>query len=115
MLRNSRLGTYRPSTARHAVSGVDNTSPSGPHNHVQNAAATSSATSDTPTLWPYNHGSTTLEITSSRHKNKPNTSSGGVKPGKTATLNTSGNAHATHAPTYGMYRKQVPRNPHKAG
>ena len=50
--RNSNCGTYRPSTTMHTVSGIDSSSPTPPHSHVQKLAATITATGDSPVLDP---------------------------------------------------------------
>ena len=43
---------YLPMTTRHTVSGMARNSPTVPHSHVQNAAATSSAIGETPVRLP---------------------------------------------------------------
>ena len=47
---NSSRGTYFATTARQAVNGVANSSPTGPHSQVQNAIATSMASLEVPAL-----------------------------------------------------------------
>ena len=51
-LEKLQRSTCRPSTTRHMVSGVDSSRPTGPHSNVQKAAATMTATPESPVLWP---------------------------------------------------------------
>ena len=91
-------GTWRPSTTRQTVSGVDRSSPTGPHSVVQTTAATRTAIGESPVLEPYSHGSSTLLLNSSRLTNSAMVSSGGVHPGATANDRAMGNSAASTGP-----------------
>src|SRR5579862_2981911 len=58
-VRNSNSGTCFPRTASDTVNGVDNSKPTGPHNHVQKIAATSRANDEVPVRLPLTMGSNT--------------------------------------------------------
>src|SRR3990170_3624882 len=96
--KNSSRSTCRQSTTRQTVSGVDKTSPMGPHSAVQNVADATTATGDKPVLCPYTIGSITCPTTGSTTINSANVQSSMVQLGSTATESTSGNAAAMTAP-----------------
>src|SRR5262245_41488304 len=102
MSRNASCGTYFPITTSSTVSGVDSSSPTGPHSHVQNTADTSTATVDSPVLEPYSHGSTTLLLISSTTTNNAAVSTNWRKPGNAPIETISGNDAPIHGPMYGM-------------
>ena len=81
------------------MSGVDRSSPAGPHSVVQNTAATRTATGESPVLEPYSQGSSTLLLNSSRVTNSAMVSSGSVHPGAAANDNAIGNSAAITGPT----------------
>src|SRR5262245_42251483 len=101
MSRNSRPGTYRPSTTRHTVSGTESTRPAGPQSQLQNATDTSSAMSETPTVRRYTSGSRMRNIAGSSTTNSATTSNGFSQPLNTARLNAIGMSAAVQTPTYG--------------
>src|SRR5688572_33065780 len=94
-------GTCFPSTTRHAVIGVDSTSPSGPHSQAQITAARITATPDRPTLWPYRSGSMTLLLSSSTTMNSAATDRGCVQPDDVTRLPSRGRQAPLQRPTYG--------------
>ena len=97
--RNANCGRCRPITSRHTVSGVDSTSPTGPHSAVQNVAATISDMADRPVLAPYSQGSTRLLLMSSSTTMRASTQATIVHPGSTAKASSSGNTAPTSGPT----------------
>ena len=76
----------------HTVSGVESSNPTPPHSHVQNVAATMTATGDTPVLDPYRKGSTALLMVSSNSRNNPRTMLTGCQLWKAAIDSASGPA-----------------------
>jgi hypothetical protein len=52
-------------TTGHKVKGVESKRPNGPHNHVQNDAATTTATGERPALRPQTSGSITCPVSGS--------------------------------------------------
>src|SRR5438067_1443106 len=112
---NPNCGTYFPATTTHTVSGVLSSSPGAPHSHVQNAAATSTASALIPVLDPNNHGSSTFAATSSIATNSPTVPTACVIPGYTASDSSIGIAAAIHTPTYGMNRMSPAARPHSSG
>src|SRR5947209_6266925 len=100
---------YCPMTARQAVMGVESSSPQGPHSQVQNAAAISKATSETPMLRPYNTGSTTLLMIRSSARNRPSTSALGVQPGmnKQVQGGPDNGSDQRHTGTFDSYRNRT--------
>ena len=93
--------------------GVLSTSPTGPQIHVQNTAATSRATGETPAEWPNSSGSITLAVVRSRITNVANTAIGWAHPGLMAKLSTIGPEAAIHVPMYGTNRSRAVTNPHR--
>jgi hypothetical protein len=93
-----KAGTYSPITTRTTVRGVESTSPTGPHRKVQATAAMMIPMADRPRLAPYNHGSMTLLLTSSRQRMKPPTQSGCCQSAAVIKLKVSGNSAPTMGP-----------------
>src|SRR4029079_17345246 len=102
-------------TTRQTVTGVERMSPSGPHNQVQKAIATSSATCDTPAAPAYRTVSRTRFVNSSSATKNPATSIGPFHPGSAASAIRIGPAAAATGPTYGMKRSAAPAAPQNKG
>src|SRR4249920_789230 len=98
-LMKSNGGTYLLNTTTQTVSGVARISPTGPHNHVQNATAIRSPTSETPALSPYSQGSRIILATSSNARKTASTRAGHIHPSKTITLRALGMIAAAQGPT----------------
>src|SRR3970040_2504983 len=97
--RKDNWGTCLPITNKQTVNGVARRSPTGPHNHIQKMAATSTATADTPVFLPYSQGSRMLLLMSSSTTNSQMVSSGANQPVETANDRLIGIAAAIHGPT----------------
>ena len=89
---------FAPMTTRQTVSGVERMSPTGPHSHVQNTAATMSAIGVTPVLELYSQGSIRLLLSSSRIMKRPIASNGIVQLGETASESVIGSAAPIQGP-----------------
>ncbi len=102
-----------PMTNRQTVIGVANSNPGSPHSQVQNTAAISTATADIPVFLPYNQGSITLLLKSSKTTNSAIVMAGGNQPAEIAIDRLIGMAAAIHGPMYGMNRSVVAMIPHR--
>src|ERR1041384_3002675 len=96
--------TLRPSTATHTVSGVDSSSPTGPHTQIQNSAETSSANDDTPVRRPNTSGSMNHAVTKSSTMNSASVCTVSAQPGKVAKASDAGINTDNSVPTYGTKR-----------
>ena len=67
---------WRPATTRQRVSGVETMSPTGPHSQLQNIAAMTTDSGDSPVVWPYSCGSMSCPATNSTPTNKPKVTTG---------------------------------------
>src|SRR3954454_730733 len=97
-LKYHSRGTCRPITTRQTVSGMDNSKPTGPHNHDQKIADATIARGEIRALAPYSHGSTALPITNSKTINSTKVSTTAVHPGVAANASSSGATAAMGAP-----------------
>src|SRR5688572_14715848 len=95
---NSSCGICFVITARHAVNGVANSSPTGPHSQVQNAIAISMASLEVPALRLNSIGSMTITTTDSSTANRAITDSGCHQFDAVARLTANGRIAAIQMP-----------------
>ena len=89
----------RPSTAIHTVSGVDSSSPTGPHTQIQNSAETSSANDETPVRRPNTNGSMNHAVTKSSVRNSASVCTVSAQPGNVANASDAGISTDSSVPT----------------
>src|ERR1700719_557508 len=95
---NWRRSTCLAKTTRHKVKGVESKRPSGPHNHVQKDAATTTATGERPALRPHTSGSTTWPVSGSTTAKSAMVQSAILQWLPTAAAKATGKAAANIAP-----------------
>src|SRR5690349_19224660 len=98
---NLRRSTCLAKTTRHSVRGVESKRPKGPQSQVQNDAATTTATGDSPALFPHTNGSATFPVRGSTTANKATVHSVMVQSLPTAAASAIGRQAARIAPIYG--------------
>jgi hypothetical protein len=90
---------------------VDSSSPKGPHSQVQNEAATTMATGESPALRPHTSGSTIWPVNGSTTANSATVHIAMVQSLPTAAASAMGSAAASTAPMYGTNRRIIANRP----
>src|SRR3974390_3501858 len=87
---------WRPATNKHSVNGVDTIKPIGPHNQLQNIAATTTDKGDRPVVCPYSWGSTSCVAINSTITNRLKVANAMVHPLSTAAASSAEQSAAIH-------------------